>query len=143
MSYIYNGLEFKTNLEARWAAFFDLAGWKWWVNPVSIADWKADFKVSFPCSHSECSGSHTLFISILPISEINIKHPSLNHYYSVESSDGECLADSGALFGDNPNATLWEMAHGAGGGIETVSYWVKNSEELWQETLNRVNTRIS
>lgn len=54
MGAIYKGLQFKTALEARWAAFFDLAGWEWHVNPVCVGDWSPDFWVSFPCSHSEC-----------------------------------------------------------------------------------------
>jgi hypothetical protein len=36
MPAIYNGLMFKTELEATWAAFFDLAGWKWEVNPLPL-----------------------------------------------------------------------------------------------------------
>ena len=50
MGAIYKGLQFKTALEARWAAFFDLAGWEWHVNPVCVGDWSPDFWVSFPCS---------------------------------------------------------------------------------------------
>ena len=80
MGAIYKGLQFKTALEARWAAFFDLAGWEWHVNPVCVGDWSPDFWVSFPCSHSEC-GSHTLLISVLPIDNIEDynNHPSLKH----------------------------------------------------------------
>ena len=47
MSSYYKGLEFRTHLEAKWAAFFDLAGWSWWVNPIAIGDWRPDFKVTF------------------------------------------------------------------------------------------------
>ena len=45
MGAIYKGLQFKTALEARWAAFFDLAGWEWHVNPVCVGDWSPDFCV--------------------------------------------------------------------------------------------------
>ena len=38
MGAIYKGLQFKTALEARWAAFFDLAGWEWHVNPACVGD---------------------------------------------------------------------------------------------------------
>lgn len=136
----YNGLEFKTTLQATWAAFFDLAGWKWWINPVSVNDWKADFKVSFLCTHSECSGSHTLFISVLPIPSIesNINHPSQKHHFSVKDSNGNYLADSGALFGDNPDATIWQMAHGAGGGVENLRGWVPDADILWKQAINIV-----
>lgn len=64
----YNGQNFRTPLEAQWAAFFDLAGWKWRVNPLRVGNWAPDFLVSFPCSHSECNGHHHLLIAVLPLS---------------------------------------------------------------------------
>ena len=36
-----------------------------------------------------------------------------------------------ALFGDGPNNTYWQMAHGAGGGVETVANWIGDSD-LWE-----------
>ncbi len=128
----YNGLHFNTELEAIWAAFFDLAKWKWWYNPVTIDNWQADFKVEFECSHSECNGSHTLLVSVVSLrdtSSLNA-HPSLEHRYGV-SKNNVYIADAGALFGTNPHATKWEMSHGAGGGIEQVINWVDNANELW------------
>lgn len=133
MSATYNGLTFKTSLEAQWAAFFDLAGWSWWANPQSIEGWQPDFKIQFPCSHSECGGAHTLYVSVLPISSIetNNKHPALNYRHTVTDRSGKCIADAGALFGDNPNVSEWQMSHGSGGGIENIENWVENSNALW------------
>ena len=39
-----------------------------------------------------------------------------------------------AFFGDGPQNTRWEMAHGAGGGTESVSQWMGESKanELWK-----------
>ncbi|MCI5208485.1 MAG: hypothetical protein D3910_06760 [Candidatus Electrothrix sp. ATG2] len=135
MSSNYNGLTFKTSLEAQWAAFFDLAGWSWWVNPQSIDQWQPDFKVQFPCGHSECSGMHTLLVSVLPISSIEgfKKHPSQRFSYTVKGENGNHVADAGALFGDKPSVSIWEMSHGAGGGIEEVTNWVSNAEHLWDQ----------
>jgi hypothetical protein len=31
----YNGVNFRSRLEAKWAAFFDLAGWSWEYQPAS------------------------------------------------------------------------------------------------------------
>ncbi|WP_109223343.1 hypothetical protein, partial [Klebsiella pneumoniae] len=95
MGAIYKGLQFKTALEARWAAFFDLAGWEWHVNPVCVGDWSPDFWVSFPCSHSEC-GSHTLLISVLPI--VTIQEDPQRIHEGVEA---------GAAFGSSPEVTTW------------------------------------
>ena len=140
MSFIYEGLEFDTRLQAHWVAFFELAGWKWWSNPMAIGDWKPDFKVEFPCDHSECSGFHTLFVSVLPISSVDgfKHHPSVTHTYSVKDADGTRVADAGAAFGSSPTATTWEMSHGAGGGIEEVTTWVPRSAQLWAQAGERL-----
>lgn len=129
---IYDGLEFKTPLEAQWAAFFDLAGWKWNVNPQSVGNWSPDFRVQFPCSHSECGGSHTLLVSVLPLSSIeDFKgHPSLSFPYG--GSDATRIsADASAAFGSSPRVTTWAMSHGSGGGVETVTEWITDVDALW------------
>lgn len=40
---IYNGLQFRSRLEATWAAFFDLMGWKWEYEPCDFPGWIPDF----------------------------------------------------------------------------------------------------
>jgi hypothetical protein len=50
----YVGVQFRSRLEARWAAFFDLANWQWSYEPIDLEGWTPDFQASFPCSHSEC-----------------------------------------------------------------------------------------
>ncbi|MGF6995517.1 hypothetical protein [Paraburkholderia sp. GAS32] len=129
----YNGLEFKTTLLAQWAGFFDLAGWSWRTNPAPVGDWVPDFSVAFLCGHSECPKQHSLFVSVLPIDKIEdiSAHPALKHVYSVADEAGNVLADAGAVFGIGPFVSHWEMAHGAGGGIESVPNWVSDAVELW------------
>ncbi|KAB1076690.1 hypothetical protein [Methylobacterium soli] len=39
----YAGTQFRSRLEARWAAFFDLAGWRWEYEPVDGEGWVPDF----------------------------------------------------------------------------------------------------
>ena len=39
----YNHVQFRSRLEARWAAFFDLAGWEWHYEPVDMNGWIPDF----------------------------------------------------------------------------------------------------
>lgn len=137
----YDGLEFRTELDARWAAFFDLAGWSWWYNPAPIDDWKPDFRVRFVCKHSECDGQHTLLVSVLPVAELKglSGHPALRHPYGTRGTEAFIPADAGALFGSHPEATTWEMSHGAGGGTASVVDWVDHAVEQWQ----RVGERVS
>lgn len=41
----YAGVNFRSRLEARWAAFFDLCGWKWDYEPFDLDGWAPDFKI--------------------------------------------------------------------------------------------------
>lgn len=137
MTAVYNGLEFNTKLEAIWASFFDLAGWQWWYNPIAIDNWKPDFKVTFPCSHSECNGSHTLMVSIVPTHDIKSlsSHPSLSHSYEVSDNNNRRVADGGALLGISPSVSRWEISHGSGGGVEDVFFRVDNANHLWEKAV--------
>lgn len=137
MSKEYNGLKFKTELEAIWAAFFDLAGWQWWYNPAPVDNWSPDFKVTFPCEHSECTGSHTLLVSVVPTKDLKSlrKHPSLLYCYGVLNRGGVYLADGGALFGMGPSVTQWRIIHGSGGGAESVNSRVSNAMDLWSKAV--------
>lgn len=136
----YNGLQFKTRLEAQWAAFFDLAGWSFWINPVAVGNWQPDFKVKFPCGHSECDGSHVLFASVLDTDSLSTfdGHPCSHHNYGVKSMAGEWLADGGAALGRRPGVTRWEISHGAGGGQEDATSRVDDAEQLWAKAAKLV-----
>lgn len=39
----YNGVQFRSRLEARWAAFFDLCGWPWEYEPLDLDGYIPDF----------------------------------------------------------------------------------------------------
>ncbi len=39
----YAGVNFRSRLEARWAAFFDLCGWDWDNEPFDLEGWAPDF----------------------------------------------------------------------------------------------------
>lgn len=41
----YAGVNFRSRLEARWAAFFDLCGWKWDYEPFDLEGWAPDFLI--------------------------------------------------------------------------------------------------
>ena len=139
-------MQFRTRLEAQWAAFFDLAKWEWRVNPAPVGDWAPDFRVTFPCTHSECGGSHTLLVAVLPFAQRDDckGHPSLRHFYGINQANREdykglgVSIDAGAVFGSSPKASTWEMSHGAGAGTEDVPAWVDHAESLWSEAASLV-----
>lgn len=138
----YDGLQFDTALLAQWAAFFDLAGWKWSRGVSPVGDWLPDYRATFDCGHSECNGSHTILISVLPVSDISTVegHPALKHLYGVTRSDGLVIADAGAVFGTSPTSTYWEMAHGAGSGVDDATYWADDAEGLWVRAKSAINS---
>ncbi len=39
----YHGIVFRSRLEASWAAFFDLLGWRWEYEPFNLNGWLPDF----------------------------------------------------------------------------------------------------
>ncbi len=41
----YGGTRFRSRLEARWAAFFDLMGWEWEYEPADLNGWIPDFSL--------------------------------------------------------------------------------------------------
>ena len=135
MAAIYKGLQFRTRLEARWAAFFDLAGWVWHVNPLPVGDWAPDFMVTFACEHAKCAASHTLLIAVLPYEDISAfsGHPALDCAYGVGAAYGKlgAVIDAGAVFGASPEVTAWEFAHGSGGAPEDLLLWVPDANALW------------
>lgn len=135
MSATYDGQLFNTPLLAQWAAFFDLAEWKWSAEIAPINNWKPDFRAVFKCHHSECRGSHTILISVLPIDKLSDieGHPALNYRYGIVNQDKKHIADAGAIFGSNPGVSLWEMSHGSGGGIEEIDNWVNDAIILWEK----------
>lgn len=44
----YMGVQFRSRLEARWAAFFDLLGWPWDYEPIDLNGYIPDFIVKPP-----------------------------------------------------------------------------------------------
>jgi hypothetical protein len=60
---MFSGTQFRSRLEARWAAFFDLAGWRWIYEPVDFSGWIPDFAL--------IGQSHLVLIEVKPLCWIN------------------------------------------------------------------------
>ena len=139
----YNGVLFRSRLEATWACFFDLVGWNWEYEPIDLPGWTPDFRVEFPCGHSCCFGSHTLLIEVKPYYSIKDfdGHPCIDYPFGFNSKNNtEIPADASAAFGVNPFVTEWEMAHGAGGGTTHIGLVLRKAEweiqQLWRQAGN-------
>lgn len=136
----YNGVHFRSRLEARWAAFFDLAGWEWEYEPIDLKGWSPDFKLTIPCSHSECQGRHILLVEVKPYFSLDdfSNHPCTDYTFGGLGDD-KIPADSSACFGASPSVTQWQMAHGAGGGVYSLDSWgMMDITGLWKQAGNIV-----
>ena len=141
---IYRGVEFRSRLEARYAAFFDLLDWRWSYEPLDLVGWTPDFGVGIPCGHSECVAAgetlmhHELLVEVKPYGDAVMfgGHPMWKH--SQEWTPPHVVG-----LGLNPEVcTQWEMVHGAGGGVERVLNWVGNDWlSLWKRAGNAVMFR--
>lgn len=65
----YGGVNFRSRLEARWAAFFDLLGWKWQYEPIDLEGWVPDFSIQ--------GASGPVYVEVKPI-EWNRTHDGNN-----------------------------------------------------------------
>lgn len=144
----YNGVWFRSRLEARWAAFFDLIGWQWEYEPIDLVGWSPDFRLEFQCGHSECPPNHVLLAEVKPyfcLDDFN-GHPcmsySYGHLFDENGKDtGYCIpADGSAAFGANPDVTYWDIVHGSGSGVENIYFRVEEPkwkiEEFWKTAGN-------
>jgi hypothetical protein len=99
-------------LKLRWARFFTLAGWNWRLSTRP----GFDFLVTFPCGSGEC-GSHELLVRVCEKT-----HEALVRRHTDLYDIDFMYESTPALFGDGPDNTHWQMAHGSGGGDYSLGY---------------------
>lgn len=61
----YAGVKFRSRLEARWAAFFDLCGWKWDYEPFDLDGWAPDFLLLLPIAKMLAEVKPFDFVSLM------------------------------------------------------------------------------
>ena len=55
---VFGGEQFRSRLEARWAAFFTILKWPWAYEPVDLGEWSPDFIID---------AATTLLVEVKPI----------------------------------------------------------------------------
>lgn len=56
----YNGINFRSRLEAKWAAMFDLLKWGWTYEPTDFNGWIPDFAIH---------GERIIYVEVKPVGE--------------------------------------------------------------------------
>jgi hypothetical protein len=60
---VYRGVQYRSRLEAKWAAFFDLLGWPYQYEPFDLGGWIPDFMLT--------SGPKPVLVEVKPIYEFS------------------------------------------------------------------------
>jgi len=67
----YKNVLFRSRLEARWAAFFDLVNWKWDYEPVDLEGWTPDFMIRVP-RFSPKSPQPWVYAEVKPFNDLSL-----------------------------------------------------------------------
>ena len=94
----YRGMLFRSRLEARWAAFFDRAGWHWEYEPFDLSGWVPDFAIRAPSGPAR----KPVLVEVKPILEMH--GPTIERIERAISASGldyEALLLGSSIVTDN------------------------------------------
>lgn len=112
----YNCIRFRSRLEAKWAAFFDLCGWAWDYEPFDLAGWIPDFLIR---------GRKPLLVEIKPA----VEFPNAAGVKILEARPEQDVL----LLGLAP-----EFRRVSGAGINTIRLgWLYAARDGWNLPLGR------
>jgi hypothetical protein len=113
---VYAGIEFRSRLEARWAAFFDEIGWRWSYEPFDAAGYIPDFLIH---------GARPMLVEVKPFHHYEQWEPVIERVRSALV--GSWLEDI-LYLGVEPNValhpqTVWEGVPALGLLDEGEAQW--------------------
>ena len=81
---IYNGVRFRSRLEAKWAAFFDLTGWDWHYEPCELNGFTPDFIIK---TTSHAYDANTIIVEVKPSVLLNEEEVKIlyNKYRGIKA----------------------------------------------------------
>jgi len=99
----YEGIQFRSRLEARWAKFFDLCGWAWEYEPFDMHGWIPDFVLR---------GTNSVLVEVKPFNPSNLEAFS-EAIKKAETAWSKCWrefdVDHLLLLGSSPNFGRGEL----------------------------------
>lgn len=148
----YNGVLFRSRLEARWAAFFDLVRWRWDYEPIDLVGWTPDFWL-------RASAGNYVLVEVKPVHVPTISEARANWEKAVlkrgPDPDREvelsvfakarayreehvilCLGVDPRLA--HPKVPIGRILGPGDEELPSVSLVVKDREEHWREAGNAV-----
>jgi hypothetical protein len=76
---LYKGIQFRSRLEARWAAFFDLLRWRWEYEPFDLDGWIPDFIL-------KGNGGRPVLVEVKPV----VEEPDADRFMDEIDRDYPC-----------------------------------------------------
>lgn len=104
----YAGTLFRSRLEARWAALFDILRWRWNYEPLDLKGWSPDFTIE--------AGGKNLFVEIKPFNLLAEEHFDDLRALALKAARGAPCADV-ILLGVDPEPRLTAPSTDPGFGV--------------------------
>lgn len=150
----YGGVNFRSRLEARWAAFFDLLGWSWEYEPIDLAGYIPDFIVRQTVLAVPSGGSvrieSPILVEVKPLHEPQLcpsgQHPVGFEYLNTCRPVIEKILNSGwkglyQIHGAWPGFLLGHTDDGEACSNAFLCLANEQQRASWREAGNRVQWR--
>ena len=94
---LYKGTNFRSRLEARWAAFFDLLHWNWQYEPLDLNGWSPDFSIQ------QSDNRPPILVEVKPISvNQNWRSECSVYFQKIDKTVPDCRIET-LLLGLSPS----------------------------------------
>lgn len=128
---LYRGIRYRSRLEARWAAFFDLMGWAHEYEPIDLPGWIPDFALRF-------SPDRRVLVEVKPLDLWATGFPNdvISKIDSAVRSDGSAEI---LILGEKPNFDFAitfvgfyrNFSHGDSRYTEAFLSWHHEGRGIW------------
>ena len=119
---VYKGIEFRSRLEAKWAAMFDQLGWRWEYEPFDLKGYIPDFVLKWDHGHTICE--------VKPATAIDGLHQAIP---KIERSgwDGEAMIVGASIFADRQYPTIGILTARADVAAIDRANGEEDSDPMW------------
>lgn len=101
---VYNGVQYRSRLEAHWAAFFDIINWKFTYEPYDLNKWSPDFKLI-------TERGQTFLVEVKPQELVDVSL-TLRMGGATNYSDGILIVNESPFRFPYPNCIGWTSVEG-------------------------------
>jgi len=95
---MYNGVQFRSRLEATWAAFFDLCEWDWDYEPIDLDGWIPDFIIH---------GGIDIYVEVKPFIKLEDFNDVIDKIYKTKIEEHILLLGLSPFIDDYSDCIGW------------------------------------